>query len=110
MRRCLWLVVMVMALAVAPGVMVGEGHARKASTQDCLNYMKADMKDRGWVGIECDEESMRIVRVIDSSPAESAGLMKGDVILAVNGVAVGEASGSPKKMQAENMKPGLEMT
>lgn len=57
------------------------------STQECLNYMAARLKDSGWIGIEYDpEKGNEISRVIPGSPAEKAGLVPGDRLVALNGV------------------------
>lgn len=46
---------------------------------------------RGWLGVllRNDEQGVRISRVLKDSPAEAGGLLRGDVIAAVDGEAVG---------------------
>jgi carboxyl-terminal processing protease len=43
-----------------------------------------------WIGVQLrvgkDEGSVEVVRVLDNSPAEKAGLKSGDLILRINGV------------------------
>ena len=95
--------VMVMALAVTLPLVAGEGHKCNYCTQDCLDHMAASLAHRGWVGIETDDESMRITRVVEGSPAETSGLAVGDVLVAANGVAY--AAGS--KAELENIKKGM---
>jgi C-terminal processing protease CtpA/Prc len=57
------------------------------STQECLNAMASKMKASGWIGIEYDpEKEMAITRVVPGSPAEKAGLLAGDQLVALNGV------------------------
>ncbi len=47
---------------------------------------------RAWLGLNCVETEghVRVVRLTPESPAEDAGLQPGDLILAVDGVAVGD--------------------
>ena len=111
MGRNTGMFVVVMAVAVAMTAAAGEGHKCTASTQDCLNYMKAHMTDRGWVGIEYEQEDMKVIRVIDGSPAERAGFRKGDVMVGMNGVDFAEGNHEKlMKIQKEQMKPGNTMT
>ena len=59
------------------------------TTQECLNYMAARLKDSGWIGIEYDpEKGNEISRVIPGSPAEKSGLVPGDRLVALNGVEI----------------------
>jgi C-terminal processing protease CtpA/Prc len=103
--------VLVVAMAVAMPLRAGEGHKCTASTQDCLNYMKANMSERGWVGIEYDDERMKILRVVEGSPAERAGLKKGDLLVAMNGVDFSDDNADKlKKISYKEMKPGNEVT
>jgi C-terminal processing protease CtpA/Prc len=111
MRRLTCGLVVVLALAMAvPVIAVGEQRC-KASSQDCLNYMNAHLKERGWVGIEYDEENQKVLRVIEGSPADKAGFRKGDVMVAIAGVDItDENSERVKKIQFEQMKPGNQVT
>jgi predicted metalloprotease with PDZ domain len=112
MRRMMTTVVMVMVMATP--AMAGEGHKCEASTQDCLNYMVKNLKDRGWVGIEMNDkggmDKMVITKVIDNSPAEKAGFMVGDTLVAVNGVAFSEDNQKQLKDIQYSMKPGADFT
>ena len=104
--------VVVVAVALASPLMAGEGHKCAHPTQECLDYMAASFKDRGWVGIEMDDSGdyLVITRVVDGSPAEDAGLQEGDVLWAVNGVEFSEANKDKLGEIRESMTPGAEIT
>jgi len=112
MNRWAYLFAVVVAVALASPLMAGEGHTCTHATQECLDYMAANLKDRGWVGIEMDDSGdyMVITKVVDGSPAEKAGFKKGDMLLAVNGVEFAEANKDKLKEVQGSMKPGVDMT
>jgi len=59
------------------------------TTQECLNSMAGKMKASGWIGIEYDpEKEMVITRVVPGSPAEKAGLLAGDQLASMSGIAI----------------------
>ena len=107
MKR-LVLMCVVLALVAAMPVLAGEGKKCSYSTQECLNYMAANMKDRGWVGIEYDADTMTVTNVIPKSPADTAGFMTGDVMVAVGGISFGEKNADQIKKLA--WTPGSELT
>jgi C-terminal processing protease CtpA/Prc len=97
----------VLALATA---VAGEGDKKcTGTTQDCLDYMAANLKERGWVGVEMDAAEHgyhAVARVVEDSPAERAGMQVGDVLIAINGIDLAEADKATwHGLQAE-MKPG----
>jgi C-terminal processing protease CtpA/Prc len=105
MRRLAGVVVVILGMAAA--VMAGESKTCTSSTQDCLNHMKAYFAERGWLGIEYDSETMKVLQVIAGSPAERAGLQKGDLLVALNGVPLDAGNAEQiKQIQSQQMKPG----
>jgi len=80
--------------------------------QACLTKMVAVLKDRGWVGIEMDDAGgkLTVTRVVPGSPAESAGLRRGDVLVAVNGVPFGKENEAKVKATQKAMTPGAKIT
>lgn len=111
MKRKLTLFVPILMLAVALPAIAGDKHCT-AGTQECLDYMAANLKEKGWVGIELDEVDGQLIvnKVVADSPAEKAGLEKGDVLVALNGVAYAEDNREEMGKLQKQMKPGKEFT
>ena len=83
----------VLALIVtAPALSAGGGHHDcEASAQDCLNARAARYAKHGWLGIETEKHrdgGYTITAVTDDSPAAEAGFRAGDVLVAMNGIAL----------------------
>jgi S1-C subfamily serine protease len=104
-----------LALAAALAVPAAAGEKGKRCEMDaqaCLTKMAAALKERGWVGIEMDDEQGRptVTRVVPGSPAESAGLRKGDVLVALNGTAFREDNEATLKSAHKAFTPGGKAT
>lgn len=89
----------------------GEGKCTH-STQECLDAMATKMKDSGWVGVEleADDEKygpMTVRKVVPGSPAESAGIQPGDVLVAMNGIALAEGNLEKIQTARAGWKPGV---
>lgn len=114
MKRAFSVCAVVMIMVMAGPATAGEGGTCSASTQDCLNYMVKNLANRGWVGLEMDDEGgvdkMVVTRVVEGSPAEKAGFQEGDVMVAVNGVAYAEENQKRLKDVKYSMKPGADFT
>lgn len=112
MKTQRWVWVLILAVALAAPAMAGEkGHKCTASTQECLNKMVQKMQQKGWVGIEYDKSkkkdgTLAVMKVVPDSPAEKAGLKKGDVLLALNGVKFGDTDEAKWKKIKSGMTPG----
>jgi S1-C subfamily serine protease len=70
--------------------------------------MTAKMQDRGWVGIEYDEDTMAVSRVVPDSPAMAAGFKDGDVMTAVNGIPLNDDNNA--QLKKIDWRPGSELT
>ena len=84
------LIALVLVLATALPALAGKEYGKcKEDTQTCLNHMAAMTKNRGWLGIEMNDEkgpsAIQVSRVIAGSPAQAAGFQVGDVLVSVNG-------------------------
>ena len=103
------LILAAMIAVVAAPALAGEAKKCEGTTQECLDYMAANMKHRGWVGVEMEEAGHgyhKVTRVIDGSPAKKAGVKAGDVLVAVEGHDVAEADKSTWQALEAKMKPG----
>lgn len=60
----------------------------KSEAAACVREMAGGLAERGWIGIEWDDEADRpvLTQVVPNSPAEAAGLEAGDELLAFNDV------------------------
>ena len=77
---------------------------------DLLKPVLAELRERGssrasdraWLGVNCVEQDgrVRIARVSDDSPADVAGLERGDVVLSIDGGAVGSLEQMWKRLWA----------
>jgi predicted metalloprotease with PDZ domain len=78
----------------------------------CVKYMIQSFENKGWIGIELDfseAESPRVTRVLEGSPAAAAGLVAGDVLVALDGVAYATASEEELKEAKKAMVPGRQV-
>lgn len=85
---------------------LGPGHPRMPGNMfvpiDLLKAILPELRERGatrhstraWLGVNCVEleGAVRVVRATADSPAEAAGLMPGDRIVRIDGVAVNDLS------------------
>lgn len=114
MKHHLWLILVVVAmLAILPALAGHEGGKCKYGTQECLDHMAAKMKSSGWVGVELETENpdgYEVTKVIPSSPAEAAGLEAGDVLVALNGVALKKENDESLMKARKEWKPGQVVT
>lgn len=112
MRRKRLTVLLALAGLLAPAAgFAGEKHCEQEADA-CVHAMTAKLEKRGWIGIEMAEagENKAITVVVKGSPAETAGLKAGDVILAFNGIALSEGSEEVWAEMKRAMTPGREIT
>jgi len=109
MRNYRWIAVVAVALLATTLLLAGHGKCT-ASTQECLDMMAAKMKDGGWVGVELESDestgAYAITRVVPDSPAESAGLRAGDVLVAMNGIKISDDNHEALYKAKKDLKPG----
>ncbi len=105
-----WVVVVaVILLATALALAGGYGKCSK-STQECLDMMANHMKESGWVGVELETDegtgAYAVLRVIQDSPAEGAGIQVGDVLFAMNGIQFSEENHEALGKMKKELKAG----
>lgn len=114
MKQTIWSLAFVLFFGFAAFAFAGDGHRKcDKSTQDCLDALAAKYQDHGWVGIELDHAekgAYKVTRVVPDSPAEAAGLRRGDVLVALNGVSFAEENKAKLKAAKKGMKAGGEVT
>ena len=115
-----WMAAMLVAV-MALGAAIAEekkGYSKcKEDAQTCLNHMVAEMKDRGWLGIQMDTDAgpseIKITKVIAGSPAEAAGFQVNDVLVSVNGARFSENTEEKCvtcDKTKDNWKPGTKVS
>lgn len=62
--------------------------------EECLEFLANKMKSSGWVGVELEIDKEKgtytVLKVLEDSPAEAAGIEVGDRLVAVNGRPIAE--------------------
>ena len=110
MKRTVSILLIVLFAAVP--ALAGEKCSYEA--QECLDAMVKQFENRGWVGVELDmdEESgtMTIKKTEPNSPAEAAGLKKGDQLVALNGIRFSEENKEAVKGAQAKMTIGATVT
>jgi len=101
--------VLVLVLFVAMPAMAGDKGKCSGSGEDCLAKMKTKIAHKAWLGIEYEtnEKGRWVVEAVHKSrPAHKAGLEKGDVLLAINGVEYAKENKPALKEAYSKLEPG----
>jgi S1-C subfamily serine protease len=102
------------AAQVAKAAGAAKSKTCSATADECRASMTATWRERGWVGIELDmnEETgaLRVTRVEPGSPAVAAGFREGDVLVALNGVRLGEENEEKVYSAKDKLIPGARVT
>jgi S1-C subfamily serine protease len=91
----------------------GGAACRTAHTQADYQKMAEKMAAKGWLGIETEKAAggYAIKAVVPGSPAERAGFRQGDVLVALNGVQLGDESQKEKLYKVKSaLGPGKTAT
>jgi S1-C subfamily serine protease len=97
MKRNINMALLVVALAVTSGLgttLAGDSIECTAPIQECLDKMVSNLSKMGWLGVMVEELRedgkmyMEVAEVIPNSPAERADFRPGDILVAINGVAL----------------------
>jgi S1-C subfamily serine protease len=81
-------------LAGGSAAWAGGEQCRAAHTEADYQKMAEKMAAKGWLGIDTEKTAAgyAVKAVVAGSPAERAGFQKGDVLVALNGVKLGDES------------------
>lgn len=101
-----------LAALVAAAAAAGGDKKCDVDTNTCIRMMVDQLSHRGWIGIEWDDQAEIpvLTLVVEGSPAQKAGLRRGDLLRAFNGV---DTSLGPEAVWAEAKKslvPGKTIT
>lgn len=98
----------------APTVLAGSGHHDcDASAQDCLNAKAAQYAQHGWLGIETEKNpggGYTVTAVDEDSPAAEAGFQRGDVLVAMNGIALKAENKEKLRAAKKSLAVGKQVT
>jgi S1-C subfamily serine protease len=109
MRKVLfWFVAAAMVASVVASVFAG-GHECQVSTEECAKQLRAKFEKSAWLGIEKEktqEGAIRVTAVTPGSPAAAAGFTVGDILVAINGVALAQGHSEALQKVKLAMEPG----
>ncbi len=111
----LGLAVLVAMTLPAPAA-AGDEHGKNCTAEAtvCVRHMADNLKNRGWIGIEMDDEDPsglhRITRVFPDSPALAAGFQVGDLLKALNGIDYAKGKEAVYAEAKKSIVPGGKVT
>ena len=106
----MWIAVALILALALPALGGGSGEKCGYHTQTCLHRFSAQ-KDRGYMGLELDrtEAGGAVVKtVVKGTPAEKAGFLAGDVLVARNGIRM--ADYKAQQEDKDSWKVGAKVT
>jgi S1-C subfamily serine protease len=95
MKRTIPLLVLALSLALASAAVAGGEKCAHDAKVAAAKTRKAELAAHGWLGIKTEKDAAgayRVTAVTANSPAAQAGFRTGDVLLALNGVALTDAN------------------
>ena len=112
MKKALALLIPALLLGIAAPAAADEKKKCGAEATICVREMAENLKKRGWIGIEWDNEGKRpeISHVVQGSPAEKAGVRVGDTVMAFAGVSTDEEEETIWKAMKKELVPGRVIT
>lgn len=121
MKRLAQIALPVAALLLAGSAVAGGKECEKAqgaksvahakctmSAEECKKMM-AESRTHGWIGLQVDKSDegvLTVKSVHEGSPAQAAGFKAGDVLVALNGIAINESNHDKLKAAKSGLKPG----
>lgn len=89
----------------------GMSHERCSKTAEECRRALAEARDRGWAGLELDsaDGNLVVTKVFPTGPAAHAGMLVGDVLVALNGVPLTDENHEKLALLKAKMNPGTEV-
>jgi S1-C subfamily serine protease len=84
-----------------------------APTDECVRTMVARLRGQGWLGLETERlhgTTTTVVAVAPGSPADTAGFMVGDALMALDGSALGDGDSHALATAGALLRPGALVT
>lgn len=78
-------------------------------TDECVRTMVAKLRTQAWLGLETDGSdgfTGTVTAVAPGSPAETAGVAVGDVLMTLDGVDLGKSSSAELARVTTRLRPG----
>ena len=103
MKRNVSLLALALTLVLAPLAFAGGENCPHEAKAEAHSAKKAELAAKGWLGFKTEKDTSgayKIVSVAPGSPAAQAGFRAGDVLVAMNGIALTEAN-KPALKQAK---------
>ena len=113
MTRRVWWIAAVALSSFAVVVAAGEKAPCAAPAGECVKKMYQKFQSAAWLGIEADKSDKGLVAikaVVPGSPAAAAGFEAGDVLLAINGVELSDATKEAQMKVKQSIVAGSEVT
>lgn len=114
MKHAVSLLVVSSLLALAPAAFAGGGKECNHQGKTAHSAKIAEMKSHGYLGIETKKDEANgtwtVAKVAAGSPAEQAGFRTGDVLVALNGVAMRAENKEALKKAKANLGVGKQVT
>ena len=118
MKRNVSLLALALTLALSSTVFAGDAgaggencaHEAKAKAHSAR---KAELATKGWLGFKTEKDAAggyRVTSVASGSPAEQAGFRAGDVLVAMNGVALTDANKDALKKAKAGLSVGKQIS
>ena len=112
MKRKTSLLALALTLALAPMAFAG-GEKCAHQTAAAHKEKAAQLAAKGWLGLKTEKDAAgayRVASVAPGSPAAQAGFQTGDVLVAMNGVALTDANKDALKKAKANLGVGKQIT
>ena len=103
MKRNVSLLALALTLALSSAAFAGGENCPHEAKAKAQSARKAELATKGWMGFKTEKDASgayRIVSVAPGSPAAEAGFRAGDVLMAMNGVALTEANMPPSRRRS----------